>query len=84
MAIKRHKLFEKAKGSLMEKEDWWFFNHDEETGEQWVTHEWSHHNPYNSSEKPDSGKTQYSIDEFLKAGQAQPKEALKKLLDGQN
>lgn len=55
-------LGKRLKGSMQQTEDWWRLMKDDQTGEQFVEHEWSHSDLKSST---DSGTERISIEAFL-------------------
>lgn len=74
MTVKRIEIARKIKGSLMDKEDWWYLCYDPSSDKAWIEHEWDHMNAYKISAGSNSGTSQFSIDEWIeKKGQGYEK-----------
>lgn len=63
MVERKLELDARRKGSLGEKEDWWYLTFDTDTGRLAVEHEWSHTKLKSLSTSSDS--KYYTIEEFL-------------------
>ena len=77
MAIVRKQIAIRIKGSLAEREDFWYLCYDPEADRFFVEHEWDHMNPYKLGEGGDRGKTEHSVEEWI----AQKREGFEKIDD---
>jgi len=68
MPVSKTQLHFQAKGSLAEREDWWWLCYDTDTTEFHVEHEWDHMDPYHLGEASDKGTARMSIDQWQAAG----------------
>lgn len=59
MAVLKHQIAYRVKGSLAETEDWWHLCYDTESDVFFVEHEWDHANPYPRGGPGDSGTKRY-------------------------
>lgn len=78
MPVIREELF---RLNTAEKDDYWFFERDDVTGDQWVMHEWSYNPPFGGIAGPGVRRARYSVDVFLKIGHIMPRKSLKVRLD---
>lgn len=68
MPVSKTQLHFKAKGSLAEREDWWWLCYDTDTAEFYVEHEWDHMDPYRLGEASDKGKARTSVEQWQANG----------------
>lgn len=81
MAVIKKEIARRTKGSLQEKEDWWYVCYDADTGQSWVEHEWDHMNAYKLGKDSNSGTEKHSVDEWIE-GRRPGYEKIIEVLDG--
>ncbi|TCP93737.1 hypothetical protein C8J42_101188 [Sphingomonas sp. PP-CE-1A-559] len=64
----RTQLHFSAKGSLAEREDWWWLCYDPESAEFYVEHEWDHMDPYRLGEASNKGTSRMSVEQWQRGG----------------
>lgn len=74
MPILKEQIAKRVKGSLAEKEDWWYLCYDTDAGEFFIEHEWDHVNAYRVSERS-SDTERHSVDGWNGPGSDKVQEA---------
>ena len=82
MAVYKELLEKRTKGSLMEKEDWWYLCYDSDSQKFYVEHEWDYMNPYKiGAGDHRSGNTNHEADGWTGEGADKIEAAKTKLLE---
>lgn len=82
MPVYKELLGKRTKGSLMEKEDWWYLCYDSDSQTFYVEHEWDHMNPYEIGRGDhNSGTTCHEADGWTGVGADKIKALKTKLLE---
>jgi hypothetical protein len=80
MAILKRKIAQRIKGSLQEREDWWYLCYDTDSREFSVEHEWHHMDAYRVGSRANEGRKQEPLEHYRGAGLEKIEQAKAELL----